>query len=161
MTPLEAAIASGLPCIPCRGDNKAPTIPGPGGHKHATADPCGGAAARWGPVLSSASPSSRVRSPALAVWKSEKPEAEFELELLRVAKQTGMGLRKLRRWVDIEIDLDAERPTSSDLSITAEDTKSWIDGLKEEFVVDEADLPAAAAGLRSIFGATGYLFERA
>ncbi len=39
MTPLEAAIASGLPCIPCRGDNKAPTIPGPGGHKHAAADP--------------------------------------------------------------------------------------------------------------------------
>jgi Bifunctional DNA primase/polymerase, N-terminal len=39
MTPLEAAIATGLPCIPCRGDNKAPTIPGPGGHKHATSDP--------------------------------------------------------------------------------------------------------------------------
>jgi hypothetical protein len=39
MTALDAAIASGLPCIPCRGDNKAPTIPGPGGHKHATANP--------------------------------------------------------------------------------------------------------------------------
>jgi bifunctional DNA primase/polymerase-like protein len=39
MTPLEAAIATGLPCFPCWGNSKAPTIPGPGGHKHATADP--------------------------------------------------------------------------------------------------------------------------
>jgi hypothetical protein len=38
MTPLEAAIATGLPCFPC-GGNKAPTIPGDGGYKHATADP--------------------------------------------------------------------------------------------------------------------------
>jgi hypothetical protein len=38
MTVLEAAIATGLPCLPC-GANKAPAIPGPGGHKHATADP--------------------------------------------------------------------------------------------------------------------------
>jgi hypothetical protein len=38
MTPLEAAIATGLPCFPC-GRSKRPAIPGPGGHKHATADP--------------------------------------------------------------------------------------------------------------------------
>src|SRR5690348_11872871 len=37
MTPLEAALATGLPCFPC-GRNKAPAIPGEGGHKHATAD---------------------------------------------------------------------------------------------------------------------------
>jgi len=37
MAPLEAAIATGLPCFPCS-RNKTPTIPGPGGHKHATAD---------------------------------------------------------------------------------------------------------------------------
>jgi hypothetical protein len=39
MTPLEAAIATELPCFPCRGDNKVPAIPGPGGFKYATADP--------------------------------------------------------------------------------------------------------------------------
>ena len=38
MTSLEAAIATGLPCFPCS-QQKTPTIPGPGGHKHATADP--------------------------------------------------------------------------------------------------------------------------
>jgi hypothetical protein len=38
LTPLEAAIATGLPCFPCTAD-KAPAIPGPGGFKHATADP--------------------------------------------------------------------------------------------------------------------------
>jgi hypothetical protein len=38
MRPLEAAIATGLPCFPC-GRSKKPTIPGPGGHHHATADP--------------------------------------------------------------------------------------------------------------------------
>jgi hypothetical protein len=38
MTPLEAALATGLPCFPC-GRNKAPAVPGEGGHKHATADP--------------------------------------------------------------------------------------------------------------------------
>ncbi|MGC2198609.1 MAG: bifunctional DNA primase/polymerase [Stellaceae bacterium] len=38
MTPLEAALATGLPCFPCA-PNKAPAIPGPGGHKYATADP--------------------------------------------------------------------------------------------------------------------------
>ena len=38
MTPLEAAIATGLPCFPC-GKEKTPAIPGPGGHKHATTDP--------------------------------------------------------------------------------------------------------------------------
>ena len=37
MAPLEAAIATGLPCFPCS-RNKTPAIPGPGGHKHATAD---------------------------------------------------------------------------------------------------------------------------
>lgn len=37
MTPLDAAIATGLPCFPC-GRTKAPTIPGAGGHKHATAE---------------------------------------------------------------------------------------------------------------------------
>jgi Bifunctional DNA primase/polymerase, N-terminal len=38
MTPLEAAIATGLPCFPCS-KQKTPAIPGPGGHKHATDDP--------------------------------------------------------------------------------------------------------------------------
>jgi hypothetical protein len=38
MTPLDAALGLGLPCFPC-GSNKAPAIPGPGGHKHATDDP--------------------------------------------------------------------------------------------------------------------------
>jgi Bifunctional DNA primase/polymerase, N-terminal len=38
MTPLEAALATGLPCFPC-GRNKTPAIPGDGGFKHATADP--------------------------------------------------------------------------------------------------------------------------
>lgn len=38
MTPLEAAIATGLPCFPCSA-SKTPAIPGPGGHKHATRDP--------------------------------------------------------------------------------------------------------------------------
>jgi hypothetical protein len=38
MTPLEAAIATGLPCFPCS-RNKRPTIPGKGGYQHATADP--------------------------------------------------------------------------------------------------------------------------
>lgn len=38
MTPLAAAIATGLPCFPCS-LNKRPAIPGPGGHKHATSDP--------------------------------------------------------------------------------------------------------------------------
>jgi hypothetical protein len=38
MAPLEAAIATGLPCFPC-GANKTPAIPGEGGYKHATADP--------------------------------------------------------------------------------------------------------------------------
>jgi hypothetical protein len=38
VTPLEAAIATGLPCFPCQWSNKAPAIPGPGGYKHATAD---------------------------------------------------------------------------------------------------------------------------
>ena len=38
MSPLEAAIATRLPCFPC-GALKRPTIPGPGGYKHATSDP--------------------------------------------------------------------------------------------------------------------------
>jgi hypothetical protein len=38
MSPLEAAIATGLPCFPCSAQ-KTPAIPGPGGHKHATSDP--------------------------------------------------------------------------------------------------------------------------
>jgi hypothetical protein len=38
VTPLEAAIATGLPCFPCS-EQKSPTIPGPGGHKHATDNP--------------------------------------------------------------------------------------------------------------------------
>ncbi len=38
MKALEAALALGLPCIPC-GKNKSPAIPGPGGHQHATDDP--------------------------------------------------------------------------------------------------------------------------
>jgi hypothetical protein len=38
MTPLEAAIATGLPSFPC-GRNKVPAIPGRGGFWHATADP--------------------------------------------------------------------------------------------------------------------------
>jgi hypothetical protein len=38
LTPLEAAIATGLPCFPCS-ERKSPAIPGPGGHKHATDDP--------------------------------------------------------------------------------------------------------------------------
>jgi hypothetical protein len=37
VTPLEAAIATGLPCFPCS-EQKSPAIPGPGGHKHATTD---------------------------------------------------------------------------------------------------------------------------
>jgi hypothetical protein len=37
MTPLEAAIATGLPCFPCSA-SKTPAIPGPGGYKHATRD---------------------------------------------------------------------------------------------------------------------------
>jgi hypothetical protein len=37
MSPLEAAIATGLPCFPCSA-SKAPAIPGPGGFKHASAD---------------------------------------------------------------------------------------------------------------------------
>jgi hypothetical protein len=36
--PLEAALATGLPCFPC-GRNKSPAIPGEGGHKHATDNP--------------------------------------------------------------------------------------------------------------------------
>ena len=35
---IEAAIATGLPCFPCHAD-KAPAIPGPGGFKHAAAEP--------------------------------------------------------------------------------------------------------------------------
>jgi hypothetical protein len=35
---LAAALALGLPAFPCAA-TKAPAIPGPGGHKHATADP--------------------------------------------------------------------------------------------------------------------------
>jgi hypothetical protein len=38
VTPLEAAIATGLPCFPCQWRTKAPAIPGPGGYKYATAD---------------------------------------------------------------------------------------------------------------------------
>ena len=38
VTPLEAAIATGLPCFPCQWRNKVPLILGPGGHKYATAD---------------------------------------------------------------------------------------------------------------------------
>jgi hypothetical protein len=38
LTPLEAAIATGLPCFPC-GKQKSPAIPGPRGHKHATDNP--------------------------------------------------------------------------------------------------------------------------
>ena len=38
MSPIEAVIATGLPCFPCS-RNKRPAIPGPGGHKHATSDP--------------------------------------------------------------------------------------------------------------------------
>jgi hypothetical protein len=37
-TALVAALSLGLPAFPC-GANKSPAIPGPGGHKHATADP--------------------------------------------------------------------------------------------------------------------------
>jgi hypothetical protein len=38
VSPIEAVIATGLPCFPCS-RNKRPAIPGPGGHKHATSDP--------------------------------------------------------------------------------------------------------------------------
>jgi len=38
ISPLEAAIATRLPCLPCSAQ-KTPAIPGPGGHKHATSDP--------------------------------------------------------------------------------------------------------------------------
>jgi hypothetical protein len=37
VTPLEAAIQTGLPCFPCT-EQKSPAIPGPGGYKHATDD---------------------------------------------------------------------------------------------------------------------------
>src|ERR1700738_2128249 len=77
----------------------------------------------------------------LAAWKSEKPEEEFELELLRVAKQTGMGLRKLRRWVDNRLDRDVKLPGGRALAMTVEEANRRVDGLKENLIVETANLP--------------------
>jgi hypothetical protein len=97
---------------------------------------------------------------SLKVLKGEAPDEEFEFALTQAAKRFDIPKRKLRNWVD-DVDQGARRADRDILPTTVEEANNRVDGLKKELVVEMADLPAAAAALRDIFAATGYLFERA
>ncbi|MGC2198608.1 MAG: hypothetical protein WA633_00450, partial [Stellaceae bacterium] len=111
-----------------------------------------------GPVISFADLKGEIAR--LAVWRQDKPDAEFELELIRVAKQTGMGLRKLRRWIDTEIDPQGEQSDKQPLPATADEASGRVDQLKPDLVIQPGNLPAAVYAIRDEFKKTGEFYER-
>jgi hypothetical protein len=90
----------------------------------------------------------RIRS--LRTQGLNAAQVDFELELLR--RRSGVGIRKLRSWVDEPHD---------DAPGSVEEINTLVDKVstKPEVIVDVANLPAAAAAVRDLFAASGGYFE--
>jgi hypothetical protein len=79
--------------------------------------------------------------------------AELDFELAKLAKRSGIWIRKLRHWF--------EQPANGAVPGSVAEINALVDGIsdKPELVVETANLPAAADAVRDLLAAAGGVFE--
>jgi hypothetical protein len=77
--------------------------------------------------------------------------AQLDFELSILSKRSGVGVRKLRRW----LDEDASGAIPSSLG----EVIALVDAVQPELIVEAANLPAAAEAVRDLLAGAGDVFE--